>query len=247
MIRAILAALVCLLLWAPAQADGYHAFGRSIPGAWGGSSSAATCPYGNSFADGCAGANPNSVFQISKIYGVDLRTYATGSSYIGNDQTWSSAHPQPFNVAGADFPVAFYTPQASLLNPHTNIPPGCGYNTGTGFMGNAPYIRCNISGSQNLDIEGYDFGAENGMQLVISGNTTGTVTVKNNRLACGTAVCGGGVTGGLLYVMNGSGAASWYIGFNMFDGGDGHTSTLCGGSRCTTNQNKLIQIYNSNG
>ena len=246
MMRTIVALLACLFFALPAQAEGYHSFGRSIRGAWGGLPTS-SCLYGSAYADGCSGANQSSVFKTS-AYGVPFNTYATSASYIGSGQSWHAAHQQPWNVAGVDYPVGYYTPKASLLNPHTSPPAGCGYNAAGGIgMGGGAYIRCVMSGSVNIDIEGYDFSVENGIQLIISGSTTGTVTIKNNNFACGSALCAATPAQGLLYVFNGTSAASFYIGYNVFDGGGEPGSTSCGGLPCTQDTDRAIQIYNSTG
>lgn len=249
--RAFIAFLCCLLVGLPAQAGGNSLmFKPGIRGAWGGLSISAICAYGSTYADGCAGANTSSTFKVVTAYGVPFNTYATSSSYLGSSQTWINAHLQPWNVAGVDYPVGYYTALGSLLNPHTNIPAGCGYiaaGVGNGYMGGGAVIRCNLSGSNSLDIEGYDFGSENGIQLYISGTTTGTVTIKNNRFACGAPLCSATPSGALLQFASGSGASAFYVGFNSFDGGDGPNSTNCSGGRCTFGGTRSIQAYNTLG
>jgi hypothetical protein len=91
------------------------------------------------------------------------------------------------------------------------------------------------------DIEGYDFSLHNGISLTIQGSVTGNVIIKNNKFACGSAIC---TATGALVADNGA-ESTIYIGFNLFDGGDEFNSTLCAGGRCTVDGISAITLASS--
>lgn len=235
MIRLLIAVLLSLSMALPAQAGSY---GRSFRGVFGGLNITAACPYGTSFADGCAGAITTASFKVSTSYGIAFNTYSTSQTYVGAGQTWNGVHMQPWNVAGVDYPVGYDT-TLSLKDPSTTPPANCAYSA-TGGLGNGPRVVCNTANP--VDVEGYDFSLHNGISLVVLAAGT-SVTVKNNKFSCGSAICNG-ASGGLINI---GGTVSVYIGNNLFEGGDEPTSTICGGGRCTSDQVSGISINNSSG
>ena len=114
-----------------------------------------------------------------------------------NGQRWTAPHPQPWNVAGVDYPVGYdsaaIAAQGGWKDPAKNTAAlaalGCSYSaTGNSDATHYPNlssgkIQCSRAGS--LDFEGWDLKDASGgcIQLQIN-NTVGgagaTVTIKNN-------------------------------------------------------------------
>ena len=140
---------------------------------------AGACPYAAAgWPDGCAGAPASGAYQQSAF-----GTYARQSG-----QTWVSAHPQPWDVAGWDYAVGYskvaapgFYPlarpdlatrggTASGANlPYTSASSGCAYSaTGNPGIPGAPVILCygllpaNGTGAYagKIVISGIDFSAD---------------------------------------------------------------------------------------
>ena len=145
-----------------------------------GSNSRSSCAYsGSGWSDGCAGANMGSTYQVSNFF----TSYARGSgqTYASGGGNLSSSHPPPWNVAGVDYPVGYYTPKSSLKDPAVTQPANCTYySTGSPFNSAYPYLQCGIASGQ-VDIEGYDFGP-------IGGHDCTPVTLSSANLTSGTTV-----------------------------------------------------------
>lgn len=88
------------------------------------------CPKGNSYADGCAGANTNGQFVDSTFFTTSRVSW--GTPYVSTP---------PWNVAGVDYPVGNYTADASLLDVKQNIPAGCSIS----YLSH--WVACSISAS----------------------------------------------------------------------------------------------------
>lgn len=135
------------------------------------------CPFGSAFADGCAAANKNASFTVAGQYGQGFYPHAAQSN-----QPWTSAHPQPFNVAAVDYPVA-YDKSTVFKNWQVDTPPaGCTYQaTGNTFSG-GPRWSC-TTGSPVAD--GWDFTTGGCGQIRVSGALV-TLTVTNSKICNGS-------------------------------------------------------------
>jgi hypothetical protein len=144
---------------------------------------AGMCPHGNDLGDGCPQANQNAVFQTPHFFTCTATWYcalAPGQAPYTALPTW--------NLAGVDYPVG-YDKTLTLKDPTTSaLPPGCSYN------GSITKPEVNCSGTTGLDLEGYDFGnttwgdqtTGNGcVELVVHGNVSGAIVIKNNRWSNG--------------------------------------------------------------
>jgi hypothetical protein len=142
-----------------------------------------SCPNASNYADGCApllAARQGGNFQ-----------YASWDAFSGDSrqsgQTWSSPKP-PWNVAGVDYPVGYYTPRGSLKIPGVSpLPPGCEMTTNAG---GGPQFQCHSTLS-SISLVGWDFHPTSGpyagqcVNLVINANAaTGpgaAVTIADNH------------------------------------------------------------------
>ncbi len=140
---------------------------------------AGMCPHGNELGDGCPQANQNAVFKTPSFFTCTATWYCA----LAPGQTPYTALPT-WNVASVDYPVG-YDKTLTLKDPTTSaLPPGCSYNGSI----TAPQVNC--AGTTGLVLEGYDFGnttwggrtTGNGcVDLVVHGNVSGAIVIKNNR------------------------------------------------------------------
>ncbi len=215
--RTIVALLACLFFALPAHADGYHSFGRSIRGAWGGLAPTALCPQGSSLGDGCPLANINSAVQHTNFF----TGYANQSS-----QTYATR--PAWNVAGVDYPVGHYTATASLADPavvYASSVNGCQYYSSQAAHTAGPILYCQTSA--NLTLSGLNFGPIGGhgctfLYLSKSGNPTVTIT---NNLFVADQNCLTGGTNTLIQATTTS-AFSLVFTYNTMDG-CATTDTFC--------------------
>ncbi|MBS0334982.1 MAG: hypothetical protein JSS35_19595 [Proteobacteria bacterium] len=153
--------------------------GIAVAALIGGAAAAAECPYGNAYPDGCAEANPYGAFRQPQF----LTGYARQSG-----QKWRTDHPQPWNVAGVDYPIG-YDSRLKLKNPARDpLPAGCAFKADSGTAG-APAVHCGHVA--NLKLEGWDFSKDGGVQLILDPSLTGTTTVANNLFRRGPNLTGG--------------------------------------------------------
>lgn len=135
--------------------------------------SSAQCPYaGGGYADNCLTAPVGGSFLMAN-------EMSGGGQQSG--QTYSvGTHPQPHDLAGVDFAIAYYTPRASMKDPSLTQSGanGCGYN------GSGPWMNCTGSGS--LVINNFDFSLHNGIRLYIHG-TYSSIDIYDNNFVNGTA------------------------------------------------------------
>jgi hypothetical protein len=136
------------------------AAGQTKPAAAGDAQTATTkirssCPFGNSYDDGCSAALAT---------GTKIPNFFSG--YVGRTYP---VRP-PWNVAGVDFPVGLPA-DMPLLDPSiAPLPNGCTYSQSAD-----PIVRCK---GDDITISGYDFSLHNGIQLIISG--VNNIVSKNN-------------------------------------------------------------------
>jgi hypothetical protein len=181
---------------------------RIISGAGTGPS---TCPQGNSYSDGCAGA-PTRTAQLPSI----LNGYAVRA---------------PWNVVGVDYGAGLPT-GTSLSDPTTSPPAGCSYNSGTHTL--------TCSGN-NITVDSFDFTLHGGVKLnmgtatgsVITKNSfssgtncvdpliridlpsNGTYTIKSNDVDGNGPTCSPAFET-LLFVTGGGGTTTETIQYNYW-------------------------------
>jgi hypothetical protein len=113
-----------------------------------------SCPFGDSYADGCSGAQAT---------GTKIPNFFTG--YAGKTY---SVRP-PWNVAGVDYPVGLPS-EIRLVDPSTApLPIGCSYS-----QAKTQTVTCE---GANITVSGYDFSLHNGIRLMISG--ANNIVTKN--------------------------------------------------------------------
>ena len=136
---------------------------------------ATTCPQGNSDPrDGCSGANPKATFrqaaafQPGGFFNTIAGTSANYMAHICGPSRTALCRP-PWNVAGVDYPVGYYTPALStcaklvydgtcLLDPALVSIPGCAYNS-NGLGGHE--LDCTSPSFQGV-VQHLNFGDVNG-------------------------------------------------------------------------------------
>jgi hypothetical protein len=136
-------------------------------------------------ADGCAGANWNAVFRIPRFF------TCTAARHCALKPSQARYAALPFwNVAAVNYPVG-YDKTLTFKDPSTAaLPAGCAYHGAAPPISssNHPYVEC--QGTAGLDLEGYDFGNSTWaglttgggcVALIIAGNISGSITIKNNR------------------------------------------------------------------
>lgn len=141
--------------------------------AWGGA-----CRFtATAASDGCVGANWSSTFQVSNFF-----SYArqSGQTYAGPH----ADHPPQYNVAGVDYPVGYYTPIGSLVDPSISEPASCAYHSGGSHMSGGAYLICptrDIGPGQTLTVSGLNFGPQNGHDCI-------ELEIDSSRLRSGATV-----------------------------------------------------------
>jgi hypothetical protein len=162
----------------------------------------AQCPRGVGYPDGCASAPKAGSFQRP-----DFSTYARQSG-----QTWRQPHPQPWNLAGVDYPVGYST-ATRLEDPATAVlPAGCKYQASGSLQGGAR-VYCDKAVSPT--IESIDFSLHDCTVLQFSGRVAGVITVRNNKFRNGSNCA---VAKGFLVKVDG-GSADFDFEYNDVDGG----------------------------
>ena len=156
------------------------------------------CPYGSTYADGCAGAPVGGSVQEPGFF----TTYApqSGQHY--------SVRP-PWNVAGVDYAVGIpaATIAAGLADPTVSPPTGCSVTNNSGVYS----LHCQQIA--NLTINGYDFSLHGCISLTIGNyQVSGTITIENSRFVYGPNCS----TSGMLTVQTPS--ANLIIEDSEFDG-----------------------------
>jgi hypothetical protein len=149
-------------------------------GAKGGGSSTGgpTCPYGSSYPDGCpssglfyapiAGATvPIGGSSVQSVPGSLSRpTAAQWAAHAAvSGQVWSGNHPQPWNLAGVDYPSGLTTLFTSLADVASWTPgfDNCTY-TASGYAGvagwptNSPVLVCSGATSGSFSPSAWNFG-----------------------------------------------------------------------------------------
>lgn len=164
---------------------------------------AQVCPQGMADpADGCQQAPPDGVFIVPNFFTGSTGGSASGGVYqqgIARENGQIYAARPPFNVAAVDYGDAYSPSQiaaALAANPslanaagtfkdpnkiHSDIST-CTVNA-TGGLAGGPSITCQGPGSGTLDLEDYDFGMYNCVQVTTGGYST--VIIKNNRFVGG--------------------------------------------------------------
>ncbi|MDB5482504.1 MAG: hypothetical protein JWO83_3557 [Caulobacteraceae bacterium] len=157
----------------------------------------ANCAYGaNGFADGCALANPNGAFQVSAAQfasnqsGV-LPDGLAWSGALQSGQTWTSAHPWPWDAPGIDYPVGYDTTialqdpaKAAVGTGVGQLPPACRYISNPNFP-NTGGMRVYCGPAASITIAGFDFSLHGCIALQFASNFTGTAIVTNNKFSNG--------------------------------------------------------------
>lgn len=170
LIKAFFFAILIMFAASPAQAYLHPGVPSSGP-----------CQFGNAYADGCPGANPNGDFQNTGFLTSAIQSGQSSILFL---------HPQLFNIPCVDYACG-RDKTHTLKDPTTNIPTGATYSaTGSGAGG--PLIQFNNSASGNIDVEDLDLsGASSGgigcIELRVASNptTSQTVTIKNNKFVDG--------------------------------------------------------------
>ena len=166
MIKHLIRSLVFLSLFSTGVSAYLH------PGS--GAAPPATCPFGSSFADGCAAADQTATFTDPNAL-----TQFQQSGQISILPT----HPQGFNIAGYDYPLG---PSAAAAAAYKILgvdptPTGCSYNP-TGNTAGGPLLSCSSS-SAAFTIDGYDMtlGGTTCVVISLGGTTTALTTIKNSK------------------------------------------------------------------
>ncbi len=131
----------------------------------------ANCPRDSAgYPDGCDAANPASVLQIPNFF----------SGYAAQSGQTYATRPA-WSVAGVDYPVGYYTPQAQLRDPTipSNLPRSCRFDSASDTV--------NCQGTGPLALSGLDFSLHNGVRLHIYSSYSGTITLSNNYFRNGSA------------------------------------------------------------
>lgn len=160
MLRKLAAAVAMLIVFAVPSHAGMRLHGTFT--------APTTCPHsGAGYADGCAGANQTATF-VDPAFFTNVRQSGQGQYKAAGGA--GSNHPPPWDVAGVDYPVGYYTPTGSLLDPNTTPISGC--NT------NAVTISCTPSSGGTINIKHYWF---NGVGLALNGTGTPTYNFEDVR------------------------------------------------------------------
>lgn len=139
------------------------------------------CPHSAAgYADGCAGANQSALYIFPNFF-TDVRQ--SGQAQYKAAGGSGSDHPPPWDVAGVDYPVGQYTPDAGLIDATVSAAAGCSIDL--------PNRRWNC-GAGPIVVDGYRF---NGMGIIQGGTPNGmtinnshfTLTSQNCRFYTGTA------------------------------------------------------------
>ena len=182
--------------------------------------------------DGCNGANWASNFirpNFLAYAAMSGQTLAYYPCLSGQPVCWYLAGASDVAHGQGGYPVGYYTPKASLLDPtnQANLPTGCTYYpTGHAwYNGLGPMVDCASIASPT--ISGFDFGPTGShgcVQLTFEGNVTGTITVTNSNFeADSTCAVAGALTPispvfiGLIYFANTS-KTNANITFDSFNG-----------------------------
>lgn len=135
-----------------------------------------SCPHGNSFPDGCPGAQSSGNWQVPTFF-----TGYTARSYP-NRPAW--------NVAGVDYPIGY---AGTLTDASTATLPACASRTGSG---SGPFsITIN---TEPCTLSHLDFSTRNGICVTDNASGSGTVTFDNDKFGWGTNCNANG--GSLLYL-----------------------------------------------
>lgn len=175
MLRALFLSL--LLLFATAPADAQHniflgvGHGNVFPPPGG-------CPF--VVDNGCSGSIAGQPGSTAVMYATARQPGGMINQLTGSPTDYSVQLPS-VNYPSVDYYTGEYTPLTSLLDPVTNLPAGCTYAP-TGGENGGPQINCVYNGTTNGTIQGLDFtrGGTTCIPLLVSGTTTGTVTITDN-------------------------------------------------------------------
>lgn len=125
-----------------------------------------SCARGVRMSDGCAQAGGGNFIRPN------FSTYARQSG-----QSWSSDHPEAFNLPGADYRNGYRLPDGALKDPTTaKLPPGCDVETST--LG-GPDVEC--YNAPSLVFSGYDFSLHGCVPLRIHNSVTGQIVLVDNK------------------------------------------------------------------
>lgn len=179
------------------------------------------CPFGTTYPDGCPGATPNGSFYMPDAF----TNTVTGFRQSG--QVYTSTHPQPWNVAGVDYPIGYdttttFTP-ASTYSGWAAL--GCVYSAATTPAPplGQPWVFCNTTSTNPVLIQNISFApAENGGKCVPihwTGNQIGPVTIRNSKFVDGPGCYGftGGVAQSMISFSSGA-TANLTLDHDDFDG-----------------------------
>lgn len=167
------------------------------------------CSYGSSYADGCLGVASYGNFQNSLFFSYGKQS---GQRQYYNAAGLASGHPPPWNVAGVDYPVGYST-VSPLKDPAAGgLPAGCTYNPRGSRAGGAIVVCQRI---KNVTLQGWDFSLHNCTVLDIKNDTTGTITLSNNKFVNGPNCS---ITNGYLATIENSAKADLVFTHNYVDG-----------------------------
>lgn len=190
------------------------------------------CPYGSGLGDGC-GTSPG-LFFAPAVNSTTQPSAAQWSTYARQSgQTWTSNHPQTFNLAGVDYGVGPNIAIASMTDVATWTPGtnGCTYYNGTtsqyissNWTATNPVLACTGNGGNPYSITNQMFGPVGGRTFCVGLLfdylvTNELVTIQNNAWvnAAGSGVGSCNLTGGMIKFRNGA-LISGKIWNNYFDG-----------------------------
>lgn len=150
-----------------------------------------SCPQGNSFPDGCPGAQFTGSNQVTNFF--------TGYTTV------SYANRPAWNVAGVDYPIGY---AGSPVDASTATLPACASRTGSG---GGPFVVTVDTAPCTLTL--LDFSLHNGICVVTNASGPSTVTFDNDKFGWGTNC---NANGGALLTL--SGTAPVVVRYSQFTG-----------------------------
>ena len=127
--------------------------------------------------DGCAGSHPTATTRYGDFF----------TGYAAQSRQHAYRTRPPWNVAGVDYPVGYYTPLARLIDVRKSQPKGCALKDWQGTQA----LLCDGAGS--LRISGYRFDRDGGTWLMINGAKLTSIEINDSYFLNGPQRIGGTV------------------------------------------------------
>lgn len=147
------------------------------------------CPQGlGTPNDGCANAPAPLTAAFRHLTAFQSGSYF--NTVAGTTANYSTTRP-PWNVAGVDYNIGYYTPLASLLDPATSAPAGCVFSTtASGTGGNL--LTCSGASFAGV-IQHMNFGPVGGhgctALLIETGSPSSTLLIDDFNFKNDTGLC----------------------------------------------------------